>query len=910
MRVDSSGIYGSRFGTASSRRARSASHLPQAPCLEPLENRTLFAGVAFYDPKAPPEAPIILTDGNIVDLTWDSMPDTRSGSLNVTLNGSPILSNHPITAGPGKYHYGSELGNYEAHISVVDASGRTASADLSWTVIDDDTTGPGVAFGQTPLDPQTEQNPVPLNWLVPPDASSLHLLVTRDGVVLHDGPAPATNTFDYGNRVGQYSAVLTAYDNDNDRIADDRTSATATKSWRVVDDDVTPPTVTFRFPVVPQPDSGPRSLTWEPSPDVSHGVLTVRRNGTVIYDGPAPTNNEYAAYGNEVGEYSASITVYDNDFDNGNESDRSSATATHTWTVYDDDTTGPGISFHETPLDPQTDHAPVALNWLRPADVSSMRLIVTLDGQEIYNGDAPASNNHPYGNRLGQYQATLTAYDNDDDREEDDRSSTTITKSWRVIDDDNQGPEVSFNFPQVTQTDTLVPDGPMQLSWIMSADVSESTLTVSVDGDQIYSGEPLTSGALTYGNRVGTYTAVLTAYDNDIDRGAGDRSRSTATHTWQVVDDDADAPAIIAGSTPGGSQTDVNTLPRQLTWDVTDVSGLSSITVRVTRDTGSGAQQIFESNNATRSGSFDITSQGAGLFVITVSATDADNDRPGDSLSATSGKSLNVLPQQAPPPPPPPPPAAGSAALENDPLNAGRRMLVIRGTENGDVITISRALDVVINGQQKGSFGGAAVSRVVVHALGGDDFVWAADSFTGRGDSDGCVFNRVTNPTWLFGGAGNDLLVGGAGGGLVIGGLGRDVIVGGAGRDLLVGGSGSDVIAGSGSDDILIAGLTAYDANETALGGVLKEWSRTDRSYLNRINALKGNALGLNGSYALRTDGSLQTVFDDGAADEVDILAGMAGEDWFLYNTGADGGARDVVVGSSSSEVGSDIDRT
>ena len=133
----------------------------------------------------------------------------------------------------------------------------------------------------------------------------------------------------------------------------------------------------------------------------------------------------------------------------------------------------------------------------------------------------------------------------------------------------------------------------------------------------------------------------------------------------------------------------------------------------------------------------------------------------------------------------------------------------------------------------------------------------------------------------------------------------RQVGAGAPSRDLLIGGRGSDRLVGNAGDDLLIAGSTAFDANEAALAAVLREWTRTDLGYRDRINHLLGAAAGgssggANGSFNLND----QTVADDNAYD---VLTGSAGQDWFFFNF-QDGGVKDKVTDLKSSEFATDID--
>jgi uncharacterized delta-60 repeat protein len=133
----------------------------------------------------------------------------------------------------------------------------------------------------------------------------------------------------------------------------------------------------------------------------------------------------------------------------------------------------------------------------------------------------------------------------------------------------------------------------------------------------------------------------------------------------------------------------------------------------------------------------------------------------------------------------------------------------------------------------------------------------------------------VANIQNIIGGAGNNTLTGGASGGILVGRGGNDVITGGSGCSLLIGGKGSDQIIGGSSDDIVIGGTTTYDTNTTALLALLAEWQRTDETYQQRIDHLRGvTAGGLNGNYFL----NVSTVSNLSATD---TLTGGDGMDWF-----------------------------
>jgi hypothetical protein len=208
----------------------------------------------------------------------------------------------------------------------------------------------------------------------------------------------------------------------------------------------------------------------------------------------------------------------------------------------------------------------------------------------------------------------------------------------------------------------------------------------------------------------------------------------------------------------------------------------------------------------------------------------------------------------------------------------GGQVLLVGGTPGNDVIVVGPGaqgapgqaadLNVSINGVSQDYLAptGSGFSRVVVYAGAGNDDVTVAGS--------------ITLPAWLYGGDGNDRLKGGSGPNVLLGGAGDDLLVGGSSRDLLIGGTGADRLVGNAEDDILIGGVTSFDANPAALCAVMKEWTRTDRSYADRISDLRYGG-GLNGSVMLNE----ATVFND---TDADVMTGSSGSDWFLFDSTRD----------------------
>ena len=100
----------------------------------------------------------------------------------------------------------------------------------------------------------------------------------------------------------------------------------------------------------------------------------------------------------------------------------------------------------------------------------------------------------------------------------------------------------------------------------------------------------------------------------------------------------------------------------------------------------------------------------------------------------------------------------------------------------------------------------------------------------------------------------------------------------------------------------MIAGWTDYDAQDTALAAILKEW-RSSSSYSTRVDHILGKTSGgLNGGFVLTSaTGKRSTVHADGDLDE---LTGSAGSDLFFANLL--GGVLDKIKDKQSGEVAID----
>lgn len=124
-------------------------------------------------------------------------------------------------------------------------------------------------------------------------------------------------------------------------------------------------------------------------------------------------------------------------------------------------------------------------------------------------------------------------------------------------------------------------------------------------------------------------------------------------------------------------------------------------------------------------------------------------------------------------------------------------VLTIQGTNRADQIVVRQSGDTIYVGGRK--YDSSAVIRVDIDAKGGNDFIDL----------------RLSRPTVIFAGSGNDRVQGGGKEDVIYGGQGRDILSGGAGDDLVFGEGGVDVLRGGQGDDYLDGG----SASDRVIGG-------------------------------------------------------------------------------------------
>jgi len=232
---------------------------------------------------------------------------------------------------------------------------------------------------------------------------------------------------------------------------------------------------------------------------------------------------------------------------------------------------------------------------------------------------------HPLHNQI-----EVTAYNNDMDRGYKDQESSTITATDDLIltDDDTTPPSISITHNKLGNFGVGYDNDPGY--WTVSAVDPESGIgSINVQIDGIYAGSYL--GVYNVPNTPGDHhiSAIIANGDNDYpaDLGVIDIEVSLATH-WITIQDDDTIPPYINIYHYGGA-TDFD--PGYWTVSTSDVSGISSMSV-----------YIDDILVGTADGTYYVP-DALGLHTIRVVATDADNDRLGDSLTRIVSTSVTVV---------------------------------------------------------------------------------------------------------------------------------------------------------------------------------------------------------------------------------------------------------------------------
>ena len=428
---------------------------------------------------------------------------------------------------------------------------------------------------------------------------------------------------------GSYQVVLTVSDEDGG-------AGTATANIIVTDDDEIPPVIILGGSTGNETDGQTQLFSWSISDasGIASSEVSMTRNGGGFFASILPSGSfNFDAYG--PGTYVMTVTA--TDADNDRLGDSLTTITTRTVIVTDDDESPPVLALGGS-SGTQTDAETQVFTW-NISDASGLaasEVLMHQNGGGMYGGILPSSsfNFDAYG--LGTFVMSVTATDADNDWNigGTDSLSAAATRTVTVIDDDDEGPAIILGGSTGNET-----DGQTQLfSWSISdaSGIASSEVSMTRNGGGFFA-SILPSGSFNFdAYGPGTYVMTVTATDADNDR-LGDSLTTITTRTVIVTDDDESPPVLALGGS-SGTQTDAET--QVFTWNISDASGLAASEVLMHQNGGGMYGGILPSS------SFNFDAYGLGTFVMSVTATDADNDwniGGTDSLSATATRTVTVI---------------------------------------------------------------------------------------------------------------------------------------------------------------------------------------------------------------------------------------------------------------------------
>jgi parallel beta-helix repeat protein len=523
-----------------------------------------------------------------------------------------------------------ELGYYALRVTATDGDddrpgdSLTSCATKIERIADDDTTAPTIESAAALEQPVYDDEDSVTIEVRASDASGIsEAAVKFDGVVYGDADGDGIVSIPNPRTPGEYDFEATAYDADEDRPGD-RLSTTTTSSFEVVDDDTANPTIDWEY-TGDGTDGNPGTV--EVSASDASG-LALDPSGT--YEVP-----------NELGTHS--FTFEATDADDDRPGDSLSKAVTVTIDIADDDTTAPIIEITHTGS--ATDGDPGAFEWditdtddgiggdgdTGFAEISVQVLYESSEGlpNETYDPEDAPSGTFELPPYLGDYTLEVFARDADDDRGITDSLTATLFGGETVEDDDTES-------PSITSAATLgapVYDDEETIDIAVEASDASGIHQIRIDfGGTTYLDSD-GDGKITLPNPTvpGEYGYEVTAVDDDDDR-PGDRLSAAKNFIFEVVDDDTTPPAIrsVSAGTIYDDHEDI-----ELSINATDGSGIHSLTATfngTTYEDGDGDGKIILPNPVT-----------PGTYGFSVTAADADLDRPGDQLSTTETFDFEVL---------------------------------------------------------------------------------------------------------------------------------------------------------------------------------------------------------------------------------------------------------------------------
>ena len=593
--------------------------------------------VGSRPPSISTTVPATGTDATDYTLSWsvsDPDADPISSVATQLLRGTTVVRSSTAVSGSLKVLKSDGPGTYKLSVVATDNTGATRShMSSSLVVLDDDNSGPAVSLsgGGSLTDGQNQLfmwNTVDVSGI-----ASRTVTVSQAGIgQIYSNTSDSSGSFDFNTfGPGTFTLSVSATDNDNDRSGDS-TSSTSSITATVADDDTVAPEISVTGSSGTESAPADQRFTWY-IVDLSGSTsdVVINKNGSPIFTKHNAANVSLGtfdlnAFG--LGTYAITITATDDDSDQ--DGDRLSSTVSRfVNVVYPTPgadlviSTAPvlRVEGHEIQFDASGSFDPnggtVTYLW----DFGDGTTSTKLAPSHVYADD-------------GNYIVTLTVFD---------RYGGSGTVS-QVIEIANVAPSAIFS-----GLGTITEGNNSAVSFSSAVDPSSTDRAAGFR----YAFDFDNNGTWDAGN--GSYSGSLTAASVTVpsaslpSRGTYpvrgrilDKSGGYADYvtTITVVDDDVTGPQILLTGREGVTADS----PTPFGWAISDASGLSQLSVTITHNSGSGPIVVYSTTDpANASGSFNLSQYELGDFLITVSATDADADRPGDGLTNSVTRSLSVV---------------------------------------------------------------------------------------------------------------------------------------------------------------------------------------------------------------------------------------------------------------------------
>ena len=583
------------------------------------------------DDTSPPIIAIGLpneSDGQNNRVSWDVTDASGLSVVSVQVfNGDTTIYDSEVDASSGLDMNSFGPGTYQILVEAIDGdddwnedSLTSASAVTEFTIVDDDTEGPAIVVSAPNQDDGANNI---ISWEVSDESglTSVAAQIFQDEQLIFDSDVNATGEFDLNSfGTGNFRLSISATDADNDWLGD-RMQRTMSSEFAIVDDDVAAPEITISTPA--DRDRSDNFVTWQVTDESGFADVNVviRRNGVPIFNSGVDSSGLFNL--NSLGPADYEITVTTIDRDNDWVGDELAQTASSTFSIVDDDTVPPSISFT---VPGESDGADNRIGWTvtDSSGLSALTATILRNGEPIFSGPTAAVDSldlNSFG--VGDYRIVVTATDADNDWVGDDLSAEA-TAEFSIVDDDTAAPNLT-----ITSSAESTDGSDNRVAWNATdlSGIERVTAQVYRNDVQIIDGPvgPTDSFDLNaFGP--GSYVVTVVAEDSDSDW-TGDSLASIENAQFVISDDDTAAPEITISG--GGEFDNENNV---VSWAVADASGLAEVRVDVTRN----GVLLNDGSNAEPSGSVDLNSLGVGNYRVSVFALDADNDWADDQLSATT----------------------------------------------------------------------------------------------------------------------------------------------------------------------------------------------------------------------------------------------------------------------------------